>query len=107
MGMLVRAPSGCDRLISGATARVLDGVRIIPELGERMEGGTVSAPEGAVQRAVRYSSLAERLTVSGALRISTMLQRLQGSIERSLLTSALLSGVMTTLALLFIALLSR
>lgn len=129
VALLVRAPNGCDKLLSGATSRVLDGVRVIPDfaetaergalsaivdttrvipvLGERPEGGTAPAPEGAVQRAARYSSLVEGLAVSGAIRVSTALQRLQRSMERSLLTSALLSGVVTTLALLFIALRSR
>lgn len=146
--LLVKAPNNFDRLLSNATDRILDGVRIIPELGETAEREAISSlingshvipefgkrvesevvsgragpellsstlstaelsrrervGEGAVQKAVRYSSLTEGLVVVSTLHMSTLLQKLQRSVERSLLTSALLSGVMTTLAFLFLAL---
>lgn len=146
--LLVKAPDNFDRLLSSVTVKILDGVRIIPELSDTVESEAISSlidgvhiipefsrrvesevvpsiagpesiysipstaevsrrgrvREGAVQKAVRYSSLAEGLLVIRTLHISAFLQKLQRSVERSLLTSALLSGVMTTLAFLFLAL---
>ncbi|MEM1699186.1 MAG: hypothetical protein QXZ37_04505 [Sulfolobales archaeon] len=87
---------------------VLDGVHEVPVPSEEIEGDVLSAltgPEGGlVQRIVRYSSRTENTFTTRALFISMSLQKLQRSLERSLLTSALLSGVATTLALLFLAL---
>ncbi len=126
LSAVVRAPLYFDELWSRVYGKVLDGVELVPEFGTRVEDsasrgllgpeaalrtprGTVGElklppEEGLVQKSVRYSGLAESRAVSTALFASLSLQRLQRSLEGSVLTSSLLAGFLVTIALLFLVL---
>ncbi len=123
---IIRAPYYFDRLWSCVYGRVLDGVQVIPRFETSVEDEVLSAllgpevspqapqeiagelerppGEGLMQKSVRHSSLIESLAVETALLTSLSLQRLQRSLEGSVLTSSLLAGLLVTTAFLFLVL---
>ncbi|MEM2005499.1 MAG: hypothetical protein QW705_01865 [Zestosphaera sp.] len=124
--VVVTTPDYFDRLWGYTYRKILDNVQALPLSGRDTEsnlqykliGTAATLPalyqptkevkpflkEGTVQRSVKYSSLAESLIVNTTLLVSSTLQGLQRSLERSILTSSLLAGFLVTIALLFLVL---
>ncbi|MEM2021813.1 MAG: hypothetical protein QXP80_06280 [Zestosphaera sp.] len=124
--VVVSIPDYFERLWSYTYRKVLDDVKVLPlrsrdiesSLSYKLVGTAVTPPalyhpmeevksffkEGTIQRSVKYSNLAESLIVNTTLLVSSSLQELQRSLERSILTSSLLAGFLVTIALLFLVL---
>ncbi len=107
-----------DRVFAWAYEKVMDGVLMLPQYSERVYKvpaekllGTEEVAElgitqrrGLLQLVVESFTRVETSTSWRALTLSEFLRFLQRSLSRSILVSSLLSGVLLTVALLFLAL---
>jgi len=115
---LLRTPSLFDRVFGWVYAKVMNGVLLLPPYPERIYRASakkllgaeevaeleVARGRGLLQFMVESFAKVEILTSWRALTLSELLRLLQGSLSRSILVSSLLSGVLLTIALLFLVL---
>jgi cobalamin biosynthesis protein CobD/CbiB len=94
--ILLKVPALFDKAIARTYAKVM-GVAEVAALG-------VVQRRGLLQLIVKSSAKAELLTSQRAIVLSEFLQFLQRSLSKSTMVSSLLSGVLLTIALLFLVL---